>query len=402
MTTPPASSSHSHALTRREQPVRIGVDVMGGDHAPDAIVKGCLQALDDLNPGDTLVLVGPESVTREMLADRNIPRDDPRIEVVHAPDVIEMGETPSKAVRSKVNSSIVRMHAMGAQGSPLRCDVVLSAGNTGACVAAALLHMRRLPGVLRPGIAVTIPLFHGPLVLIDAGANPEPKPEHLAQYAVMADELARDVLKIPSPRVALMNIGAEEEKGTDIIRDARDLIRATPDLNYIGYIEGRDFFEGAADVVVTDGLVGNTLLKAAEGMARAMMKAIAEEIIAYDPLLALKFEPIVKSLYKRCDYHEYGGAPLLGVNGACIIAHGSSEAKTIRSAIRNARTFVHSGVNAAIVRRLAEHGTRRGGPGTSSVSATAGANGSSHGAPANASSDAVVSSPARTQKSARP
>lgn len=371
MTTPPAANNHSHAIIRREQPVRIGIDVMGGDHAPDAIVKGCLQALDDLNPGDTLVLVGPEAVTREMLADRNIPKNDPRIEIVHAPDVIEMGETPSKAVRSKVNSSIVKLHAMGAEGHPSRCDVVLSAGNTGACVAAALLHMRRLPGVLRPGIAVTIPLFHGPLVLIDAGANPEPKPEHLAQYAVMADELARDVLKIESPRVALMNIGAEEEKGTDIIREARDLIRGTQSLNYIGYIEGRDFFEGAADVVVTDGLVGNTLLKAAEGMARAMMKAIAEEIIAYDPLLALKFEPIVKALYKKCDYHEYGGAPLLGVNGACMIAHGSSEAKTIRSAIRNARTFVHSGVNAAIVRRLATHATARGNAaGSNGASAT--------------------------------
>lgn len=361
MTTPPVASNPSHALIHREPPVRIGIDVMGGDHAPDAVMKGCLQALEDLNPGDTLVLVGPEPLIREMLADRNIAKDDPRLEIVHAPDVIEMGETPSKAVRSKVNSSIVKLHAMGAEGHPARCDVVLSAGNTGACVAAGLLHMRRLPGVLRPGIAVTIPLFHGPLVLIDAGGNPEPKPEHLAQYAVMADELARDVLKIASPRVALMNIGAEEEKGTDMIREARDLIRGTPNLNYIGYIEGRDFFEGAADVVVTDGLVGNTLLKAAEGMARAMMKAIAEEIIAYDPLLALKFEPIVKSLYKKCDYHEYGGAPLLGVNGACMIAHGSSEPKTIRAAIRNARTFVQSGTNAAIVRRLAEHATARGG-----------------------------------------
>lgn len=398
MTSTSNPSHDSHALVRRAQPVRIGIDVMGGDHAPDEIVKGCIQALEDLHPGDTLVLVGPEGVTREMLADRNIPKDDPRIEIVHAPDVIEMGETPSKAVRSKVNSSIVKLHAMGAEGHPARCDVVLSAGNTGACVAAGLLHMRRLPGVLRPGIAVTIPLFHGPLVLIDAGGNPEPKPEHLAQYAVMADELARDVLKIASPRVALMNIGAEEEKGTDMIREARDQIRATPNLNYIGFIEGRDFFEGAADVVVTDGLVGNTLLKAAEGMARAMMKAIAGEIIAYDPLLALKFEPIVKALYKKCDYHEYGGAPLLGVNGACMIAHGSSEAKTIRSAIRNARTFVQSGVNAAIVRRLADHATRRGGQTGQANGPAAQANGSAgqagSAAPAAASNGVEPSAPA--------
>ena len=366
-----ASPAASHALTRRDKPVRIGIDVMGGDHAPDAIIKGCALALEDLHPGDCLVLVGPEKMIREILAERGISPSDPRIEVVDATEVIQMGETPSKAVRSKVNSSIVKLHAMGAEGHPNRCDVVLSAGNTGACVAAAMLHMRRLPGVIRPGIAVTIPLFHGPLILIDAGANPEPKPEHLAQYGIMADELAKDVLKIAKPRVALMNIGAEEEKGTDMIKEARDLLRAAPGMNYIGFIEGRDFFEGAADVVVTDGLVGNTLLKAAEGMARAMMKAIVGEILAYDPMLALQFEPIVKALYKKNDYHEYGGAPLLGVNGACMIAHGSSEPRTIRAAIRNSRTFVQSGVNEAIVRRLAESGSARAAAAINSAANTA-------------------------------
>lgn len=354
-----SASAHGHngdGSGAHHRPIRIGVDIMGGDHAPDVILKGCVAALPDLSRGDTLVLVGPQQLIADLLAEKGIDPADPRIEIVHAPDVIEMGESAAKGVKGKPDSSIVVMHKLGAEGHPRRCDVVLSAGNTGACVAAAMLHMRRLPGVIRPGIAVTVPVFHGPLVLIDAGANPEPKAEHLWQYGIMADELARDVLGIKKPRVALMNIGSEEGKGTGIIKEARDLLKSTPDLNYIGYIEGRDFFEGAADVVVTDGLVGNTLLKAAEGMARSLFKAIAAEIIEQDPLLALKFEPIVKAIYAKNDYHEHGGAPLLGVNGACFIAHGSSEARSIRAAIRNCRAFVRAGVNDRIVRRLEEIG----------------------------------------------
>lgn len=335
------------------KPIRIGIDIMGGDHAPDAILKGCVMALEDMSPGDVYVLFGPQDTIRELLADRGIRADDPRIEIVHCSEVIEMGESAAKGVRAKTDSSIVQMHRSGAEGHPRRCDVVVSAGNTGACVAAATLHMRRLPGVIRPGIAVTVPAFHGPMVLIDAGANPEPKAEHLWQYGVMADELARDVLKIASPRVAVMNIGSEESKGTGIIKESAALLKDTPGLNYIGYIEGRDFFEGVADVIVTDGLVGNTLLKAAEGMARSLFKSLTAEIAAAEPELLLKFEPIVKSIYKKNDYHEYGGAPLLGINGACFIAHGSSEAKTMRAAINNCRTFVRAGVNEAISKRVA-------------------------------------------------
>jgi len=327
---------------------------MGGDHAPDAILKGCVMALDELPEGDTLVLVGQGGLLRELLDERGIKAGDPRIEVEDAPQVIEMGDSAAKAVRAKTDSSIVRMHQMGSARHPRACDGVLSAGNTGACVAAAMLHMRRMPHVLRPGIAVTVPAFHGPVVLTDAGANPEPKAEHLWQYGIMADQLCRRVLGNPNPRVAVMNIGSEEGKGTGIIKETRDLLKATPGINYIGYIEGRDFFEGAADVVVTDGLVGNTLLKAAEGMAKALFKAIAAEILAHDPALVLKFEPVIKAIYAKNDYHEYGGAPLLGVNGACFIAHGSSEARTIRAAIRNCRAFVNAGVNDAIVARLAE------------------------------------------------
>jgi len=334
--------------------MRIAVDIMGGDHAPDAILKGCLAALPDLASDDTLVLVGPQDLLRDFLEERGC--NDARLEIAHASEVIAMDESPAKAVRGKSDSSIVRMAQLGSKNAANRCDAVLSAGNTGACVAAAMLQMRRLPHVMRPAIAVTVPSFHGAFVLTDAGANPEPKAEHLWQYGVMADVLARKLLKIENPRVAVMNIGSEEAKGTGLIKQTRDLLKATPGLNYVGYIEGRDLFEGVADVVVTDGLVGNTLLKASEGMAKSLFKAIAEEIVNADPTLDLmgRFEPIVKAIYAKNDYHEHGAAPLLGVNGACLIAHGSSEARTIRAAIRNCRTFVNSGVTPRIVERLAE------------------------------------------------
>ncbi|QOI99907.1 MAG: phosphate acyltransferase PlsX [Phycisphaeraceae bacterium] len=332
--------------------MRIAVDVMGGDHAPDSILKGCLLALADLEPDDRLLLVGPEPLIRDFLDERGV--TDPRVVIEHAPDVISMDDSPAKAVRGKPNSSIVRMSWLGAERSGPMADVVLSAGNTGACVSAAIMQMKRLPHVIRPGIAVTVPSFHGPVVMIDAGANPEPKPSHLAQYALMGETLARQLLKIEYPRVGVMNIGSEEAKGTDLIRETRDLITALPGINYVGYVEGRDFFEGVADVVVTDGLVGNTVLKAAEGLAKSMFKAIIAELMEMDVSLITPMEEVITRIYKKNDYHEHGGAPLLGVRGACFIAHGSSEARTIRAAIRNCRDFVKAGVNEAIVQRLAE------------------------------------------------
>jgi len=332
--------------------MRIAVDVMGGDHAPDAILKGCLDALPLLAPEDRLVLIGAQRDIQEVLTERRI-RDE-RIEVVACTQVIGMHESPVEAVRAKPDSSIVRMAELGSRRSTSPCDVVLSAGNTGACVAAATMTMRRLPGVHRPGIAVTIPGFHGPIVLCDAGANPEPRPSHLWQYGIMADTLARTVLGIARPRVALMNIGSEEGKGTELINRSHELLKATPGMNYVGFIEGRDFFDGAADVIVTDGFVGNTLLKLAEGLARSLIAGIAAELFSVNPELAFQLEPAFKQFYAKKDYHEFGGAPLLGVNGVCVIAHGSSEARTIKSAIRNCRGYVSAGLNDAIVKRLAE------------------------------------------------
>lgn len=330
--------------------MRIAVDVMGGDHAPDAIVRGCIDALPLLAKDDQLVLVGRRNDIDEILNERG--GRDPRLEVFHCDQVIEMHESPVDAVRSKRDSSIVQMAKLGSVKAELRCDVVLSAGNTGACVSAATMLMKRLPGVHRPGIAITFPAFSGPVVLCDAGANPEPRASHLWQYGLMSEIYAKQILGMKNPRIAQMNIGSEEGKGTGLIGEVHELFKATPDCNYIGYIEGRDLFDGAADVVVTDGFTGNTLLKMAEGLAKSLFKAIAHEVFTYSPDLGLQLEPVFKSIYKKNDYHEYGGAPLLGVNGNFFIAHGSSEPRTIRNAIRNCRDYAAHNVNDAIIRRL--------------------------------------------------
>lgn len=331
--------------------MRIGIDVMGGDNAPDEILKGCFTALANLAADDQLVLIGDAGLINEAIAERGI--KSTQIEVVGTTEVIGMDESPVDAVRAKKDSSLVIMGRMASPKLPNRLDAIISAGNTGACVAAAQLHMRRLEGVIRPGIAVTVPTFAGPIVLIDVGANIEPKASHLAQYGVMGDIYARRVLGIENPRVALMNVGGEEQKGTQEVRDARDLLRATEGLNFTGFVEGRGVFNGEADVVITDGIVGNVMLKMAEGLSSGIFKALAKEVFAIDPTLASRLEPVVKSLYAKYDYHEYGGAPLLGVNGVCLISHGSSVARTITNAIRRAHNFVELGVNEEIVTRLA-------------------------------------------------
>lgn len=331
--------------------MRIGVDVMGGDHAPDEILKGSLTSLDRLAADDALVLVGRRDVIEEALSERGI--SDPRVEIVATTQEITMEESPVDAVREKRDSSLVVLARLASPKSESPLDAIISAGNTGACVAAAQLHMRRLEHVIRPGIAVTVPTFAGPVVLIDVGANIEPKPQHLAQYGAMGEAYARCVLGIERPRVALMNVGGEEQKGTTDMKAARELLRSIDGLDFTGYIEGRAVFSGGADVVITDGVVGNVMIKLAEGLSEGIFKAIAHEVMEIDPELTLRLEPVVRSLYAKHDYHEYGGAPLLGVNGVCLISHGSSVARTITNAVWRAKQFVASGVNAAIRARLA-------------------------------------------------
>lgn len=334
--------------------MRIAIDAMGGDHAPDAILAGSLDAVALLSPRDQLILLGDEEIIREGIAERGL-GGDARIEVVPTTQLIGMAEPPVTALRTKPDSSIVRLAELGGKrAGDRRCDVIISAGNTGACVAAAQMSMRRLPGVTRPGIAVTIPTFFGPIVLCDVGANPEPRPHHLHQYGHMAAIYAHKLLGIETPRVALMSIGGEESKGTPLVKETHKLMKSDERLNYVGYVEGRDLFDGKANVVVTEGFTGNVVLKLAEGLAAGLFKTIAHEIFETDPELALKFEPVVKNIYKKHDYHEYGGAPLLGANGICMICHGSSEARTIQAAVKAAMRYGELGVNDAIVEALAQ------------------------------------------------
>ena len=329
--------------------MRIAIDVMGGDNAPDAILDGALSALDLLQDGDQLILVGDGDVIADAVADRGLTGDG-HLAIQPTTQVIEMGEPVVEALRTKSDSSIKRLGDLGSsRHGQQEADVIISAGNTGAVVAAAQMSMRRLPGVHRPGIAVTIPTFFGPIVLCDVGANIVAKPTHLYQYGHMAAIYARLFHGVDNPRVALLSVGDEEGKGTSLVKETSKLMRADERLNYTGYIEGRAMFDGQADVVVTEGFTGNVVLKLVEGLAAGLFKTIAHEIIEEDPALAMKFESLVKKIYAKHDYHDYGGAPLLGARGSCMICHGSSQARTIRAAVNAAVRYVRHDVNRAIV-----------------------------------------------------
>lgn len=330
--------------------MRIGLDVMGGDNAPDAILEGAVGSLGSIGDDDEIVLVGDAAAIEAYLKDHGV--GDKRLAVVGTTQVIGMAESPVEAVRSKNDSSIVKLARMAGRKAEKPLDAMISAGNTGAFVAAAQMFLRRLPGVHRPGVAVTMPTFAGPVTLIDVGANLEPKPHHLAQYGVMGAVYAGLGLSVRKPRVGLMNVGGEEQKGTAEIKQARNLLRADPSIDFIGYVEGRGVFNGEADVVVTDAVVGNVMLKLAEGLSAGIFKSIAREVREIDPELAVRLEPVFKRIYAKHDYHEYGGAPLLGVAGVCLISHGSSVGRTITNAIALARRFVQSGLNETITARL--------------------------------------------------
>ena len=330
--------------------MRLGVDVMGGDNAPDEILKGCIAALPKLAADDELVLYGDRRVIEETFSERGI--SDKRLTIVATTEVIGMDESPVEAIRSKRDASMVVMAKDASPKSENRLHAIVSAGNTGAMVSAAQMHMRRIPNVVRPGIAVTVPTFAGVVVLIDVGANIEPKPVHLAQYGVMGAIYAKIACNITNPRVAIMNVGGEEAKGTDGIRLAGDLLRPGAGLNFTGFVEGRGVFDGEADVVITDGVVGNVMIKLAEGLSKGIFKALAREVLAIDPELASRLEPVVKSLYAKHDYHEFGGAPLLGVNGIALICHGSSQARTIMNSITRMKMFAASDINARMSEQL--------------------------------------------------
>ena len=332
--------------------MRAAVDVMGGDKAPAAILKGCWEAAPLLDDKDVVYLVGDRKIIEEALAARELPPDKKRLyKVVHASQVIDMDDSPVEAIRGKPDSSISVMCKLAAKGD---ADVVISAGNTGACVAAAQLRMRTLPGVSRPGIAIILPTFHGPVTICDVGANPEPKAKHIEQYAMMAGAYSTAVCGIENPRVGLLSIGEEDAKGNSLTKEARKLMRDEPLINFIGNVEGRDLFRGAVDVVVCDGFVGNIMLKFTEGIAEGMFQTIMAELQEFAPELLDQFTPVMKKIYHKHDWQEYGGAPLLGVGGYCLICHGRSDSRAIKNAIRVGKQLVNSGVNDKIVEKIRE------------------------------------------------
>jgi glycerol-3-phosphate acyltransferase PlsX len=332
--------------------LRAAVDVMGGDKAPAAILKGCWEAAPMLDLEDRVLLVGDEEIIKQGLADSDLcPEKKSLYQIVATREVIGMDDSPVEAVRSKPNSSIAVMCKLAGKGE---ADVVISAGNTGACVAAAQLRMRLLPGVVRPGIAVIFPTFYGPIVICDVGANIVPQPRHLQQYALMAGAYCSAVCGVQNPRVGLLSIGEEDAKGTTTVKEARKLMRDEPQINFVGNVEGRDLFKGAVDVVVCDGFVGNIVLKFTEGMAEGMFQTIASELQESDPKLLEQFKPVMKRIFQKHDWQEYGGAPLLGVAGYCLICHGRSDSRAIKNAIRVGKQLSGSDVNSNIVKEIAE------------------------------------------------
>jgi glycerol-3-phosphate acyltransferase PlsX len=315
--------------------IRVAVDALGGDRAPDEIVAGALAAASsDIRP----VLFGPSSL------------DAHGLELVEASESIDMDDHAVEAVRSKVDSSLVRAVRAVADGE---AQVVVSAGNTGAMLAASLLHIRRLPGVHRPGIAVVIPRKQGRSVLIDAGANADARPEHLVQFAHMGAVFAEEILAVSNPEVRLLSIGEEPEKGNQLTLEAHELLRSA-DLKFGGNTEGRTLLDGDADVIVADGFTGNVALKTLEGTVKSLLDALRGELESSTrgKLGGALIRPAARELRARLDPETYGGGYLLGLNGLVVIAHGSSSRVAIANAIRHAARGVEHDVVGRLQERL--------------------------------------------------
>jgi glycerol-3-phosphate acyltransferase PlsX len=311
--------------------LKIIIDAMGGDHAPDEIVKGAVEASQEID--SKLILVGIETEVQKELAKYTYDKD--KIEICHASEVIGMNESPAKALRQKKDSSIVVGSKMLKEGIG---DAFVSAGSTGAVMASSLLKTGRIKGIKRPAIATVFPTLEEETLLLDMGANVDSKPEHLVQHALMGQIYAKNLLDKQNPTVGLLSIGEEEKKGNELTIETHKLLKEMDNINFVGNVEGRDIFTGEYDVILCEGFVGNVVLKTTEGLASALFKIIKREITAtfLGKIGGLLLKPAFKRVAKKMDYTEYGGAPLLGIDGITIISHGSSNAKAIKNAIKNA------------------------------------------------------------------
>lgn len=322
--------------------MRIALDAMGGDFAPQAIVAGAIEACRDLDAD--IILVGDQTAIQTELSKYAV--TDLKLEVIHASEVIGMDEHPANAVKRKKDSSLVVANRLVKEG---KAAAVISAGNTGAAMATSLLTLGRIPGIDRPAIASPMPTKTGVSVLLDAGANADCEPEYLQQFAVMGAIYAEQVLSLTNPRVGLLSIGEEETKGNKLTLAAHLLLKETK-VNFIGNIEGRDVHRGVCEVIVCDGFVGNTVLKLTEGLASVLMGMIKEAVTVnlVSKVGALLIKGALGQLKTKLDYTEYGGAPLLGLNGVSMISHGSSNAKAIKNAVKAAQKAVTEQVVAKI------------------------------------------------------
>jgi phosphate acyltransferase len=322
--------------------LRVALDAMGTDRAPESEIAGALEALRDDSTLRVLLVGDRAAIEAALDASGEYPRD--RVEVVHAPDRITSADSPAAAVRRKPDSSIVVGLRLQKEGM---ADAFVSAGSTGAVMASSLFLLRPLPGVDRPAIGTLLPTAKRPALMLDAGANIDCKPQHLLQFARLGNIYAQDLMGIERPRVALLNIGEEPEKGDELAVETHRLLAAS-NLNFVGNVEGRDIIQGACDVLVCDGFVGNVLLKFYESVASFVIELLERELEQTDTVIELE------NVFRVIDYSEYGGAPLLGVNGVTIICHGQSTPKAIRNAIKVASQAVRSTMVSHIARELAE------------------------------------------------
>jgi glycerol-3-phosphate acyltransferase PlsX len=328
--------------------MRIALDAMGGDFAPKNTVEGAVLALKEYPSIDKLFLVGDTVAVAGELKRLNF--TDPRVEIFHASEVVDMKESAAKAVRHKKDASISRAVDLVKNGS---ADAVVSAGHTGAAVAASVLKLRTLKGIERPAVACVLPAEDKRFVLIDAGANPDSTPTNLLQFAIMGTVYSRHVLGYKDPSVGLMSIGEEDTKGNDITKEAFKLLKASG-LQFDGNIEGHDLFSGVSEVVVCDGFTGNVVLKTSEAIAHAIFSWLKHELFM-NPVRkfgAKLAEGAFRSIRKKTNYEEYGGMPLLGVNGVCIIAHGGSSPLAIKNALRAAAESVAQEINPHILQEV--------------------------------------------------
>lgn len=330
--------------------IKIALDAMGSDNSPSMDVEGAIMAAREFDYG--IILVGRrDSIEKELEKHKAVPKN---IFIEHAPEVIGMHEQPVLSVRRKKNSSIVVLANLAKEK---KVDAIVSAGNTGAVVCAVTLKCRLLPGIERAGIGVLMPTLKGTMLMIDAGANIDARPSHILQYAIMGSAYSEYILNNRNPKVGLLNVGEEESKGTGFLKEAYGFLERS-NLNFIGNVEGRDLFTGDCDVIVCDGLVGNVALKVSESTAHAIIELLKRGLKAglSSRMAALLGRKAFYSLKKKMDYAEYGGAPLLGINGICIICHGSSTPKAIKNAIRVAGEEVVKNVNQHIIEKISEDG----------------------------------------------